>query len=290
MDVGKIIKKAYEISANLMFLSFAILLSLIILNEFAGWVSVQNMSVIASAMGAFGTLMLAWFTFGTIKQNEKLIKHQQQQIKHQRARSRPVLRQINDFEALGKHSLVSFKLENIGEGTAYNIKFQADICIPELGVNTATDTEIPQLISNSSVPPLETQPSGIYKNNDVKGSGMNPSGGILREGSSGRFEYRVDFSNKNKSVRDIINGNGGEPGIIVFSKLLEYLKEDGIEIVYIQFKVSYEDVYGDEYTEEFPVRTVFVEETKDVSDLFDSPIWINDDGESARKASLQNIG
>jgi len=281
------IRKLHELTVAIIILSLIVLIVLLILNQWLGWVPIQNASLIASGMGAVGTLVLAWITFQTIRQNAKLVEHQQKQLEFQQDKSRPALRQVGDFMSGDNPDEICYELQNIGKGAAFDITFRTDILIPELGINTTVDSYDDR--PGSSIPPLASRLGPARKNRDVNMTSIGPDGGVLEAGSTDSFTSRINFINESKSNTDIFEqetDSDGFPLVIRFTPLIEELKKEEISSIIVQFSIMYEDIYDEDYKDSFQPRVVNIKEVNSAGDISDSALYIRSD---LNETSIENI-
>lgn len=277
-----------------LFITSLIFISIYIgLNQYYGWISIPNSRAIASEMSTIGTLVLAWITFQTVRQNRSLIQQQRLQIQNQQARSQPTLRLIGDFEEGSQKDNIRFKLENAGNGAAYNIRFRTDILIPPLGVNSAPNAPS-NITSDSPIPSLKSNLSSVHTDNDTLANELQERGELLPENSTKEFECRVDFENEEQSLLESMPSRdlGDEPEFpptIRFTPLVNALKKTDVETIGIQFVLSYEDVFRNTHNHTFMPRVVFVNEIESVDDLWDSTPLVNFDDNKMQQISFDSL-
>ncbi len=102
----------------------------------------MDISIIANLGVAFGTILLAFFTFLLAVYTNRSIKSSQKQLKILEHQNRVIKNQQNPFlqvnEVKFNKNIISFKVENVGLGNAYEVgvfSYFQPVLLEEIGIN-----------------------------------------------------------------------------------------------------------------------------------------------------------
>jgi hypothetical protein len=277
-----------EISTTIFIFVLILAISALILNELFGWYQVGDTIAIASGMGAIGTLILAWFTFQSIRQNRKLVQQQQRQIEHQKDKSKPIIKQVGDFKPASENEL-KFKLKNAGRGDAYDIKIRSDIFVKESSINTANQS-IAQTPDNE-LPDLEGEYTSVYREHEDQTTRSIESIKVLESGEEDVLKFRIQLNNPNKSLSESVNEETDKsyPPVIVFSNLLDILDELQTEHAVLQLTIQYNDIHDEKYKKTYLPWVIDLEEVDSVNDLINSPVYMQEEDGEMSHARLSKM-
>ena len=252
-------------------LSIILSITFIILNEIFVWVNVEFGELVPTGLGAIGTLLLAWVTVQTIRQNEELVKHQE-------ARLRPILRNFGDIEGGVSNKIRTSKnriiigFENIGEGKAIDINLKPRLYVYD--DDTGERIILSKYINQNKValPEIEPRLNTIYREADYRDIELH-AGGVLDSGDRDKFTRRVDFHNAERDRKD--KTYPYVPNIIVFDWLLVLLKtRTNIEKMAMDYELEYRDILGNKYTRNINGEVFELEETEDFEEATGGPLYL----------------
>ena len=238
----------------------------LILNEIFGWYSIEISQLIPAGLGAIGPLLLAWVTVRTLEQNKDLVRNQKAQIK-------PTLQRVGRYSA--DDDEIKIELENVGYGKAIRIRM-----VPELYVRNFSKDPHPTLNeyiteNHDDLPAVVSSSNTLYKTEkdiDI----FTGDGGVLESGDHEEFSMRIHYTNTNIDKYNLDEDDSEFPRLLVFHKLVEYLKGEGIDELGFQFILKYEDILGNEYEESIPGPLFDVEEIETLSEALTNHFWVMD--------------
>lgn len=247
----------------------------LIANELFQWYPVTLPPAVPAGLGAIGTLVLAFVTVKSLKQNKKLIEHQQTQLERQAARAKPVLRLVGKVDQHEDYEdFLVMELENIGGDKAINIYIEMELYV-RAESETILFEEYIKKLEQSEIPPLVSRCIPLYKKDHVLQIGHSStsvSGGVLEKNKTAEFSQRVDFSNPLVESKEEV-GEAGYYPIVRFSRLIDGLKELDEDRMGFQFIITFEDIFGNSYEQVIWGPAFNTEELESLSDALPDVWW-----------------
>lgn len=260
----KSIRTISRIGTSILIWCLIVAILVVVSIDAIGLFDIPSLSAITTALGALGALLLAWVTVRTVRQNENLIAQQEAQL-------RPKVRRISDFstgEDTQNHLV--FELENVGSGKAMSMKIISELYIlgdsppQSLLVYTNQSDEVPT--SRNSSYPL------VPLNKDTVG--YPHGGGVLESGKTGSFTFRLSWRNLDADPGPYDPDSSKEPRQLVFGRMLRLLKQSEVKEIGFQFRLTYEDILGNEYEEEFLGPHCTIADVESLSDVISKRLWL----------------
>jgi len=239
----------------------------ILANEVFNWRTIESVAPITSGLGALGTLILAFVTLKTLEQNESLIQQQH-------AQQRPILRQLERPSTKPDNpEQIVFQFENVGEGKALNMRIVPKLYVRDVRPPKTISQYVDGRSNGTYIPTVESYEKGLVT---IEKNPLNYShkGAVLEAGSTGKFATRLDYRNLNVSIYDSDYDPSEEPKLLVFSHLLDYLEDSEIVGMGFQFKLIYEDIFGEEYEEELRGPVFSVGDDESLEEALHNPSWV----------------
>lgn len=254
----------------------------LILNDIFAWYSLTIGRIVPAGLGAIGTLLLAWVTARTLKQNKDLVQSEKAQIK-------PSLRRIGKYSVDEENkNRIKLGLENVGYGKAVNIRIVPQIYARHVSSTFSPHVKLESYTSDYSIedlPNINVKETSLYKyEKDI--DILTGSGGILESGESAVFSTRIDYKNTDNDEWEI---DTEYPNVLVFDRLIDILSdEEDIPELGFRFILIYEDVLGNSYEQSIPGPLFRVSETDTLSDTLSNPTWVLGLDERAHKQNQIN--
>jgi len=231
--------------------------------EAIGLFNISSISDIVTSLGALGTLLLAWATLKTVRQNEDIITQREAKI-------RPKVRRVGEYSVNeGLNDSLVLELENVGSGKAINLQI-----IPILYIlqGSTSQSIFDYTKQSSDIPTAKSYSQGLVT------SDKNPldyahEGAVLESCETESFALRPDWRNLDVDIENYDPDSSEEPSLLVFERIIGLFDQSDVQEMGFRFKLTYEDIVGNEYEENLDGPRFVLEEVDSLSDGIGRYLW-----------------
>lgn len=235
--------------------------------EITGIIEVPSFNAITTAFGALGTLLLAWVTSRTVKQNEEIITQRE-------AKFRPKVRHVGGYSVdEGLNDSLVLELENVGNGKAFNLQITPELYILD---DFPYQSLFEYTQKSNSLPTAQSHHQPLVTS-DKNPLDYSHEGAVLETDETESFALRPDWKNLDVDHRNFDPDSVENPPLLVFHRVLELLSKTDVREMGFRFQLTYEDIFENSYEEEFRGPLFRVEEAESLSDAMGRQLWTMDD-------------
>lgn len=182
MDLRKLLRQKSRIGISHFVWVLIVLILIIMLIEVFGLFEIPSLGAIATALGALSTLLLAWATMKTVKQNEDIITQR-------RAQFRPKVRRVGEYSVQeGQGDFLILELENVGSGKAINLQITPELYILD---DFPYQSLFEYTNESSNIPTAQSHPKSLVTS-DKNPLDYSHEGAVLESGETRSFALRPD--------------------------------------------------------------------------------------------------
>lgn len=224
---------------------------------------ISSLSAIATALGALGTLLLAWVTLRTVRQNEDMITQQEAQL-------RPKVRRVGEYSVKeGLNDFLILELENAGSGKAINLQI-----VPELYILDGFPYQpLFEYTGQLSIIPTARSHLQSLVVSDKNPLDYSHEGAVLESGETESFALRPDWRNLDVDRRNFDPNSSEEPPLLVFERIIRLFDQTDVQEMGLRFQLTYEDILGNSYEEIFEGPLFVLAEVESLSDAMGRYLW-----------------
>lgn len=240
-----------------------ILIFIIILVEALGLFEIPSFGALASALGALGTLLLAWVTMRTVRQNEDIITQR-------RAQFRPKVRRVGEYSVEeGLNDFLILELENVGSGKAIDLQITPELYILD---EYPYQSLLEYTNELGTIPTAESHPTSIVTS-DKNPLDYSHEGAVLESGETRSFALRPDWRNLDVNRRNFDLDSSEEPPLLVFERIIRLFGQTNVQKMGFRFQLTYGDIFGNSYEDVFIGPIFVLEEVDSLSDAIGRHLW-----------------